>query len=257
MSKPIRIVIAGDSHGDQYDPEAVAALLEYCDDYFRPDLKVHLGDAFDLRGLRAGAKDVEARESLKEDVRCGLALMKAYRPQVYLLGNHERRLWDATDNIGSGDLADYYQGVKDGIMREVRKAGVKKVLPYHADQGVYEVGKVAMAHGYAHGKDAVMKQGSHFAQRGGAFVCGHIHRLEMVALEKWQGGAAFSAGCLCRKDMAYSSHRLGSSRWGSGFIAGLIDGDNFKLWMVHKLGKSGKWVAQTDFKLLKASQWEA
>lgn len=256
MSKPIRIVAAGDSHGDQYDPEAVAALLEYCD-LFKPDLKIHLGDAFDLRGLRAGAKDVEARESLKEDVRCGIALLKAYRPQVYLLGNHERRLWDATDNIGSGDLSDYYQGVKDGIMREARKAGVRKVLPYHADLGVYEVGKVAFAHGYAHGKDAVMQQGAHYAERGGGFVCGHIHRLEMVALQKWQGGAAFSAGCLCRKDMAYSSHRLGSSRWGSGFVAGLIDGDNFKLWMVHKLGKSGKWVAQTDFKLLKANQWEA
>lgn len=256
MSKPIRIVAAGDSHGDNYDPEAVAALLEYCD-LFKPDLKIHLGDAFDLRGLRAGAKDVEARESLKEDVRCGVALLKAYRPQVYLLGNHERRLWDATDNIGSGDLADYYQGVKDGIMREARKAGVRKVLPYHADLGVYEVGKVAFAHGYAHGKDAVMQQGAHYAERGGGFVCGHIHRLEMVALQKWQGGAAFSAGCLCRKDMAYSSHRLGSSRWGSGFVAGLIDGDNFKLWMVHKLGKSGKWVAQTDFKLLKANQWEA
>jgi hypothetical protein len=256
MSKPIRIVAAGDSHGDQYDPEAVAALLEYCD-LFKPDLKIHLGDAFDLRGLRAGAKDVEARESLKEDVRCGLALLKAYRPQVYLLGNHERRLWDATDNIGSGDLADYYQGVKDGIMREARKAGVKKVLPYHADLGIYEVGKVAFAHGYAHGKDAVMQQGAHYAERGGGFVCGHIHRLEMVALQKWQGGAAFSAGCLCRKDMAYSSHRLGTSRWGSGFVAGLIDGDSFKLWMVHKLGKSGKWVAQTDFKLLKANQWEA
>jgi hypothetical protein len=104
----------------------------------------------------------------------------------------------------------------------------------------------------------VLKQGAHFAERGGAFVCGHIHRLEMVALQKWQGGAAFSAGCLCSKSaMTYSSHRLGTSRWGSGFIAGLIDGDNWKLWMVHKLGKSGKWVAQTDFKLLKASQWEA
>ena len=256
MSKPIRIVAAGDSHGDQYDPESVAALLEYCD-IFKPDLKIHLGDAFDLRGLRAGAKDVEARESLKEDVRCGLALLKAYKPQIYLLGNHERRLWDATDNVGSGDLADYYQGVKDGIMREARKIGVKKVLPYHADLGVYEVGKVAFAHGYSHGKDAVMQQGAHYAERGGGFVCGHIHRLEMVALQKWQGGAAFSAGCLCRKDMAYSSHRLGTSRWGSGFIAGLIDGDNWKLWMIHKLGKSGKWVAQTDFKLLKANQWEA
>jgi hypothetical protein len=67
-------------------------------------------------------------------------------------------------------------------------------------------------------------------------------------LTKAEGGAAFSAGCLCQKDaMAYASHRLATSRWGSGFAAGWVDGTDWKVWLVHKVGKS--WIWQTDLRI--------
>jgi len=121
-------------------------------------------------------------------------------------------------------------------------------LPYHAEKGVFRLGNVAFIHGYAHGLNATAEQGKHYADRGGALIHGHTHTLAQVNLTKAEGGAAFSAGCLCQKDaMAYASHRLATSRWGSGFAAGWVDGQDWKVWLVHRVGK--KWVWTTDLKV--------
>lgn len=247
MSKPIKFVACGDNHGDKQDPESVSALLEYCKQ-FKPDVRIHLGDCLDLRSLRSQAKDKEANESLKEDLEVGVKFLRSFSPDVWLWGNHEARLDHTIAQSGDAKEVDYCQDIKDELMREARKIGCSKVLPYHAELGVFELGSVAFAHGYAHGKSAVELQGNHYSTRGGGFVCGHIHRLEMVSLQKWQGGAAYSAGCLCLKEaMTYSSHRLGTAKWGSGFAAGWIDGKDWKVTLIHKVGK--KWVFQTDLKL--------
>jgi len=49
-NKLIKFVACGDNHGDHGDSESIAALLAYCDAY-SPDIKIHLGDCFDLRAL--------------------------------------------------------------------------------------------------------------------------------------------------------------------------------------------------------------
>jgi len=79
-------------------------------------------------------------------------------------------------------------------------------------------------------------------------IHGHTHNLASVALTKHGGGNAFSAGCLCRKDeMAYAAHRLATSRWGSGFVAGFVTkGGDYKAWLIHKMG--GVWIWQTELK---------
>ena len=252
MSKPIRWVAAGDNHGDKADPESLAALAAFCADY-KPDVRIHLGDCFDLRSLRrgVGANDAEAAESLKADIEVGIQMLKSFRPTVYLWGNHEHRLDHAISSSGSALIRDYCSDLKDAINREARAAGAKTILPYHAEKGVYRLGPVAFVHGYAHGVNAVHEQGKHYADRGGGLVCGHIHRLEQVNIQKHDGGAAYSAGCLCLKDeMGYASHRLATSRWGSGFAAGWVDGDNWKAWLVHRVGN--RWIWQTDLKVWKA-----
>ena len=66
--------------------------------------------------------------------------------------------------------------------------------------------------------------------------------LASIALTQHGSGNAFAAGCLCLKDqMAYATHRLAHSRWGSGFVAGWVDGDNYKAWLVHKVGRQWVW----------------
>jgi hypothetical protein len=46
--------------------------------------------------------------------------------------------------------------------------------------------------------------------------------------------------------MGYASHRLATARWGSGFVAGWVDGNDYKAWLVHKVGK--RWVWQTGLR---------
>ena len=245
--KPIRWVAAGDTHGDMIDREAEAALLEYCRDY-RPSIKIHLGDALDARSLRRGVgNDAESAESLNDDLSAFASHMGRFKPDVYLWGNHEARIDSLISSSGSALVRDYCSDLKDKVNRIARKAGATTILPYHAERGVYRLGAVAFVHGYAHGLNATAEQGRHYADRGGALIHGHTHTLQQVNLTKHEGGAAFSAGCLCLKDeMAYASARLATSRWGSGFASGWIDGEDWGVTLIHKVGK--KWVWQKDLR---------
>ena len=248
MTQPIRFVAAGDNHGDMADPEALDALREFCDDY-KPTVRVHLGDAFDFRSLRRGVgTDAESAESLKADIDDGIEFLRSFKPTVYLWGNHEARLDSLIANSGSAIVRDYCTDVKTAINSAAKQAGAKTILPYHAEKGVYRLGPVAFIHGYAYGVNATSLQGSHYASTGGGVIHGHTHTLQQVNLTKHGGGAAFSAGCLCLKDaMAYASQRLATSRWGSGFAAGWVHGNDWKVWLVHKVGR--QWIWQTDLKL--------
>jgi len=230
------------------DPEALAALWEFCKD-FKPDVRVAGGDHFDFRSLRrgVGSNDAESHESLRSDLEAGMDFLNKFRPTVYLWGNHEHRLDNLISSSGSALHRDYCQDVKDSINRTARKAGAKVILPYHADKGVFRLGPVAMVHGYAHGVNATVVQGLHYAVAGGALIHGHTHNLASIALTQHGSGNAFSAGCLCQKEeMGYASHRLATARWGSGFVAGWVDGSNYKAWLVHKVGK--KWVWNTGLR---------
>ena len=248
MSKPTRFVFASDSHGDMADHEALDALWEFCKDY-KPEVRVAGGDHFDLRALRrgVGSSDAESGESLKADLDAGKDFLRRFRPTVYLWGNHEHRLDNLIASSGSAMVRDYCADIRDDINATSKAAGAKTILPYHADKGVFRLGPVAFVHGYAHGENATVKQGLHYAEAGGALIHGHTHNLASIALTKHGSGNAFSAGCLCQKDaMAYASHRLASARWGSGFVAGWVDGANWKAWLVHKVGD--QWVWQTGLR---------
>ena len=118
----------------------------------------------------------------------------------------------------------------------------------YLNEGI-RLGPVAMVHGYAHGENnATIKQGLHYAVAGGALIHGHTHTLASIALTKHGSGNAFSAGCLCLKDeMGYASHRLATARWGSGWVAGWVDGNNWKAWLVHKVGDQFVWQKDLRF----------
>jgi hypothetical protein len=246
MSRLTKFIFASDSHGDMADTEALSALYEFTKD-FKPDIKVAGGDHYDFRSLRKGVgSDKEGAESLTMDVYAGEDFFAKWKPTVYLWGNHEHRL-DSMQGHGQAIVRDYCTDLKARINRVARQNGAKVILPYHAKKGVYQLGPVAMVHGYAHAENATIKQGLHYAPHGGALIHGHTHNLACVSLTKHGGGAAFSAGCLCIDDMDYSSRNLASARHGSGFVAGFVTkGGDYKAWLVHKMG--GVWIWQTELK---------
>jgi hypothetical protein len=85
-----RWMACGDNHGDMQDDRAVAACLEFSKTW-KPEIRVHWGDGFDLRCFRKNASQEESRDSIKADVEKGLEFIGKYKPTVYLRGNHCER----------------------------------------------------------------------------------------------------------------------------------------------------------------------
>lgn len=242
MSKPTKFVFASDSHGDMADEESLQALYAYCKD-FKPDIRIAGGDHFDLRSIRKGAMgDAEGAESLKEDLDCGIDFLHKFRPTYYLKGNHEYRLEHMKKTHASALVRDYCSDTEDKIDREARRSGVKRILPYHGKRGLLRIGPISSHHGIG---TNLTKLGMHYATEGGLFMCGHGHTGHQVNLPKHNGGAAYMAPCLCRiDDMDYAANYLGTARWNNGFIAGWYSDNDWKAWIIHRIGK--KWLWQSD-----------
>src|SRR3569833_2912139 len=77
MVKAELFSVVTDTHGDQQDDESVDALFQFMD-VFKPTIRVHAGDAFDMRNLRNGASQKEKSESQQEDIDAGLSFLNRY-----------------------------------------------------------------------------------------------------------------------------------------------------------------------------------
>jgi hypothetical protein len=240
-AKKQKIVICGDNHGKKGDPAVIKEFLRFVKE-FNPQHRVHLGDCFDLASIRQGALGKEQAESMDEDIKKGIEFIKAYKPTVFLYGNHEDRIDHIIETSTNGIIVDYCIDLKNRIHEALRSVGCKVILPYHADLGVYRIGPISCVHGYTYGKSAVEEQALHYASVGGCCCMGHIHRIEMVCAKKHGGSVGFSGGCLCDKsDMSYAKNRLATAKWGSGWLYGYVQGQkNYKLWQAHKVDR--EWI---------------
>ena len=147
MKSARRFVIASDPHGDEQDDETRKALFGFIKD-FRPDIRIHGGDAFDFRNLRKGASDDEKAHSLEDDWTAGADWMREFfdggKQNHFLRGNHDERLWKFADSA-TGLLRDY---ANDGIKRvtAIVKQSKAKMLPYDSRLGVLRIGSLKVVH---------------------------------------------------------------------------------------------------------------
>lgn len=242
MSKTIRFVAVGDNHGDMVDEHCFNGLKQFLVD-FKPHHRIHLGDCFDFRSIRRGVSvhDREGGESLKADIEAGEAFIRMFRPTAFLYGNHEDRLDQLIHGSSNALVRDYAESVNDKLRQVLRKNGCKDIYSYHADLGVHRVGPVAFVHGYSCHQNAVAGHAQHFSVPGGATIMGHIHSIQQANAAKHGGCVGFSGGCLCRiEDMSYAKRFLGTSKWGNGWVYGIIRGNEWKVWQCHKV--ANKWL---------------
>jgi hypothetical protein len=247
-SKPTKFLFASDSHGDLACEDSLKALWEYKKD-FKPDITIGGGDHFDLRSIRKGAMgDKEGAESMQFDLDCGFDFLRKLQPTHLLKGNHEFRLEAMARTHPSGLVRDYCQKTDDDINRVARKAGCKVIIPYHGKK-ILRIGPLSFHHGIG---SNLLKAGKHFTAggvMGGAYICGHGHTGQQINLPQFGGGAALMAPCLARiDDMHYSQNCLGTAQHDNGFIAGWFMGDEWRAWIIRRIGKD-KWVWQTDLKV--------
>lgn len=237
MSKLIKFVAVGDNHGDMIDTDVASEFYKFLK-WFSPDQVIHLGDNWDFRSIRRNAGRKEEDESLVADVRAGKDFISRVQPTIFLNGNHDDRLDQIINGSTSGMMVDYCHDLKTDIQNHLKKNGCKKIYDYHAEDGVHTLGKIKFVHGYTCGIRAVEEHAIHYADKGGAVIMGHLHSIQQTNAKKHGGAVGFSGGCVCQKKaMDYAKNRLATSKWGSGWTYGFVQGNDWKVWQAHRVGK--------------------
>jgi hypothetical protein len=239
MSAWNKFIVASDLHGDKQDPSAVRVLAGFIA-AFQPDIRVFAGDLWDFRSIRKGAGEEERRESMSEDFDAGMAWLEQFRPQHFLLGNHDQRLYDLAEN-DNGVVSDYAaKGVLD-IEAACRKQKTK-ILPYHKRNGILKLGNLKILHGFHCGIYASRQTALVY----GSALFGHTHVIDQHAVGGLDRRVARNIGCLCALDMGYNSRNPNTLRQAHGFAYGVLNertGD-FHVWQAE--GIEGKWVLPSD-----------
>lgn len=236
MSKPRRWMAVSDNHGDRQDEKAVAAALAFAK-HWKPEIRVHLGDAFDCRCLRKKASDAERRASLADDIDAGCDFLDAYKPTHFLRGNHDERLWDI---LGGDD--EMLIGYAKKLIEQIRKAlGEAQMFPYDKRRGVLRLGHLKMVHGYNAGVTAARIAGQVY----GSVLMGHIHAIDSYSLPGIERRVARAIGCLCQLSQDYNRAHLQTLRQAHGWAYGLLmPNGTYTVWQAEQVG--GKWHVPTD-----------
>jgi hypothetical protein len=236
-----RFVAVGDNHGDLVHRADAEEFFRFCKG-FRAHLSVHLGDCFDIRNLRRGADPKEEGDDIEPDLTAGFMFLDRFKPNVFLLGNHDWRLWKAM-----GDSRGIVRQFAKDTIKHIEKACGRmkcRVLPYHIDDGVYTRGKLSFLHGYVSGKNALRKHASVYR----SCVFGHVHGNGMVYEEGRDHPVATCVGGLGdHAKMDYATQRTATLSWGPGWAYGFIDEKTgaSQTWIAQKL--AGKWIYSEGF----------
>lgn len=239
-----RIIAVGDNHGDLIHRADADIFIEFCRT-FKPNLKVHLGDNWDFRNLRRGADPREEGDDMEPDLTAGFMFLDRFKPNVFLLGNHDWRIWKA--NTDSRGLVRQFATDTISHIDRVTKAMRCEVLPYHSRKGVFRSGNLSFLHGYHAGIGAVAQHARIY--RSCCF--GHLHGNGMVSERGVDSPRAYCVGGLGDHErMEYAAQRTATLAWGPGWAYGVVNQKtgNFQLWTAQKL--DGRWMLPTEMKSL-------
>lgn len=234
-----RFIVASDVHGDQQDPSANSTLFNFMK-MWKPHIRIMAGDLWDFRPLRGKASEDEKRESMREDFEAGERWFKQFKPQYFLRGNHDQRLWDLAEH-GDGVRADY---AGDLIERVETSLGLLdcKMLPYHKREGVLRIGSLKVIHGFSCGVYASRQTALIY----GSCLFGHVHTIDEHAIPGLERRVARSIGCLCKLDLEYADRMPTTLRHAHGFAYGVIDEvkGHYHVWQAESV--EGVWMLPSD-----------
>lgn len=213
-------VIVGDTHGDMIDRKARKAFLNFLDD-FKPKLRIHLGDAIDFRAWRRGASPEDKADSMQADYDAGIGFLADMGVNVWLLGNHDNRLW-MTASDARGPMQNYAQSIVAQTEDHCKALGCR-VIPWGVREGIYELGNIRnggyrVIHGYRAGITATQMA----ARTWYRAIHGHTHTVGHFVAPTFDNSEAHGIGCLCILDHEYSLGNEASLRqehgWGYGHV---------------------------------------
>ena len=243
-TKTERFVVISDTHGDNLDPAAFAAARSFIDE-FKPVHRIHAGDVFDLRWLRAKASDTEKKESTVADLQAGYDLIDWFQPTVVLWGNHDARLQRALEET-SGVVLDAVKSIVNEVADSLPRGCV--TYPYDKRKGVHQLADWRIIHGYSHGETALRLAAGAY----GNVMMGHVHRSERVKVNGIEDRIGLGIGCLCKLDLAYNATSLNTLKQSHGFAYGFIVDGRAVVFQAAPTDR-GVWILPTEFRTMGVS----
>lgn len=234
-----RFVAAFDYHGDQRDKRTADAFLTFCKQW-KPNLRIFGGDLWDFRPLRKKASDDEKRESMKRDFEMGMDFLKDFKPQFFIRGNHDERLWELAER-DDGIRSDY---AREGILEVDKelKSMHCRMLPYHKRDGVLRIGHLKVLHGFFCGVYAARQH----ALTYGSCLFGHVHDITEHSIPGLERRVARCCGALCSTDLEYAARSPNTLRQANGWAYGVINSKTgtYHCWQAERI--NGHFVIPTD-----------
>ena len=233
-----------DIHGDKQSPDANRVFFKFIDD-FKPDIRICGGDVWDFRPLRKKASEEEKRESMVTDFKAGKRWLEQFKPDYFLRGNHDERLWELAEK-DCGVMSDYaYDGI--GEITALLKHFNCRMLPYHKRDGVLRLGSLKCIHGFHVGVYASRQ----VALIYGSCLFGHTHALDEHAIPGLERRVARNVGCLCELDLDYASRMPNTLKQAHGFPFGVVNRKTGAYHMFQAEEIDGKWIIPSDVKIYK------
>jgi hypothetical protein len=225
-----RLVAVGCTHGEYINPQAFNLVARYLDRW-KPEIRIHLGDAFDTKAFRTGARpnsgDADEAAPIEGDLAQGRKFLKLFKPTVCCDGNHEHRLVK---------LAQHYnvviQTAARAVLDEIRSAqGAEKIpiIPYTVhERGWHHIGNYKFGHGHLFGENFLRDS----AERWGSCVIAHAHRAGVAKGRRSDCPTAFCVGTLADIPVLdYASGRPNTLSWSHGVVHGETDGERTMCWL--------------------------
>lgn len=218
-----RIVAVGCTHGEFLNQDAAKAVFRFCKT-FKPEIRVHLGDAYDTRAFRSGAKGTQDETApMADDIGLGGRFLYEFKPTHFAEGNHDyrpRQLMNHHNTIISEAAAAVHQRMMEPLVR--MKTLWKPWSIWHA----HEIGGFKFWHGVLYGENYLRDT----ANRWGNCVVAHAHRAGYSKAIRTDCGGAFGVGTLATIEaMGYAEHRASTLAWSHGIVWGEVCEDKANL----------------------------
>jgi len=215
--RTITFFVISDTHGDLVSESLVDKALEHRSQ-IKPDITIHLGDAFDFRWLRKGATDDERAEDVDQDIEKGISVLRRIHPDVLMWGNHDHRLNVLREQ---GKVNGALRKLCNSIIDNIADCKISTMFPYNAREGVFGIGPLRFIHGYTAGQSAL----TNAAKIYGNVVMGHIHYADQATVASYDGAKAWSVSCMMDAVPDYMKTTPAQLRWTKGWAWGSVNLD--------------------------------
>lgn len=239
-----RFLAVGCSHGIYADKNAIAAVLRF-QKQWKPDVTVHLGDAIDCSAFMSSNVGRGDGDPIEPDVAGGLDFLEKLRPQIFLAGNHEARLWRLAH---SRNEVVAYAALH--LLEAIKLACARlkcELVEYTGNDQCRMLGEtIRLMHGTLYNEQFARDTAEAFAPTRGKVIFAHAHKVTMATGRRHDQPTAYCVGTLTKRGaLEYANTRRATLAWSAGFAFGEYTDTSSVVWLHEQPNHQSEWRLPT------------